>query len=367
MKCFLYARKKLCRTCALALAALFAVLAVGCGSSPAAAPRNGAKTPPLWVMDKNAAYPESEWLCAVEDKPDRKAAESAAVISLAGIFRVDLNAVTTANEEFTRTVSSASGKDVSVSSSSRSLAQELVSTSNVSGLIGLQVESWTAPYGKVYANARMNRRECSARYLSMMRENEKVIRQLKDDAAKDPATFEAYQMLQFAVSVARVNDNFRNLLMVLDTSETNYQSDYGNAEAVRALAQNTARSIVITVKVDGDQGGRIAKAFADVFSSRGFRTSGSGANAYLLSSDFTLEDVDLPNNKNVFVRYVLNCSLKNRAGVELLSFSENDREGHATKREAEQRAIRSAEGSIGNADKANGFAAKFDEYLKTLL
>ena len=336
----------------------FAAVAVSCASGPSG------KAPPLWVTDKEQAYPDREWLCEVDSELDVKNAERAAVTRLAQVFRVDLNAVSVANRQLAEATSKVRGKTRLVTSQSTDIAQELVSTSVVDGLIGLQVESWTNPRdGRVYANARMNRKECSARYAAMIRENESVISQLKAEADSSPASFEAVELLNLGYSIALVTDNLHSLLTVLDTSYISKRPSYGNAEAVRSLARIAAQSIVITVKVDGDENGRIAKAFADSFTSRGFRTNVAGSNPYSLSASFRLEDVDLNNSRNVFVRYLLACSLKNREGVEILSHSENGREGHLNQSEAKQRAIRTAEQSIGSA----GFGGKFDAYLASLL
>jgi hypothetical protein len=256
---------------------LIAALLVSCVSAPSAdsAPSTGnwQAPPPQWVTDKNAAYPDSEWLCGVSEAPGKEAAETAAKTALAQVFRVDLNAVTNANQYLAQMMSEVGGKQSAMFQQSMEIAQELVSTSSVSGLIGVQVESWIAPDGMFYANARMNRWECSARYSAMIRENEQVIGQLKDGAAGSP---------------------------------------------------------------------------------------------YLLSADFSLEDVAVDNPQQKFVRYVLNCSLKNKAGVEILSHSENNREGHRTLPEARQRVIRVAENSICGTG-TESFAAKFDSYLASLL
>jgi hypothetical protein len=321
--------------------------------------------PPRWVTDKNAADPDSQWLCVVADALEKKAAENAAMSALAQVFRVDLKVVSSANQRLAQMMSVAEGKERAVTQQSLEFAQELVSASNVSGLIGVQMESWTAENGTVYANARMNRRECAARYAAIIGENEQIIGQLKKDAAAQAATFEAYQMLNFAATVAAATDNLRLLLSVLDPQASSRRAEYGNAEAVKALAQDAARAIIITVNVAGDEGGRLAKAFGEVFASRGFRTAGTAGSPYLLSADFSMEDVDAGNLETKFVRYVLNCSLKNKAGAELISHSENDREGHRNLSEARQRAVRTTEASIGKS--GEGFAAKFDDYLASLL
>ncbi|MDR0473098.1 MAG: hypothetical protein LBH43_05465 [Treponema sp.] len=349
------------------LFSLIAVLIlVSCAGSPPVKNDSSSKPqPPLWVTDIGTAYPNSEWLCAVEQDTDPKIAERTAISRLAQIFRVDLNSVTSASRQLAEAISNVQNKTYLVQVQSSSLSQELVATSVVSGLIGLQVESWKNPYdGQTYANARMNRRECSARYADMIRKNENVIQSLKEEADRYPATFEAYELLNLAHTVALVTDDYYSLLTVLDPSTISKRPSYGNAEAVKSLARIAGQSIIVTIKITGDIDGRIAKAYAECFNSRGFRTNTQGANPYLLQVSFFMEDVELANtNDNKFVRYVLNCSLMNKAGVEILSFSENRREGHRTVSEARQRTIRAAEESIGSS----GFASNFDTFLVSLL
>ena len=342
-----------------------ALVLASCAGSPSS--RDNASAP-LWVTDKDKAYPNSEWLCVVEQETDAKIAERAAISRLAQVFRVDLNSVTSANRQLVEAIGSVKKKTYVAGVQSTSVSQDLVAASAVSGLIGLQVESWTNPRdGRAYANARMNRKECSARYSAMIRENEKVIQSLKDEADQNPATFEAYELLNLAHAVALVTDNYHSLLTVLDTSAISKQPSYGNAEAVKSLARIAGQAIVVTVKVTGDIDGRIAKAYAECFNSRGFRTNTGGANSYLLQASFSLEDADLPNEFNYkYVWYVLNYSLMNRAGVEVLSSSENGREGHITQATARQRTIRAAEDTITNPEK-KGFAANFDAFLASLL
>jgi hypothetical protein len=341
-------------TCFLFLA----VIVSSCASSPQI------QMPPLWVTDTEKVYPDRDWLVVVEAEQDAKLAERAAVTRLSQVFRVDLVSVTDANRQFAETVSSVKGKKLLLTSQSNTIAQELISTSAVSGLIGLQVESWSNPKGRSYANARMNRAECSARYSAMIRENEKVISGLQEEAERNPRTFEAFRMLNLAHSFALVTDNLHSLLTVLDTSAISKRPSYGNAEAVKSLAQNAGRSIIVTVRVNGDNSGRIEKAFTESLNSRGFKTSAVGDNSYVLAASFQIEDAVIVNPNNYkFARYILNYSLKDRGGAELFSSSDNGREGHLTDSEARQRAVRAAEQSIAS----NGFAVNFDAFLASLI
>jgi hypothetical protein len=323
-----------------------------------------AGTAPLWVSDTDAAYPDSEWLSAVSSAGDKKSAENAALAGLAGQFNVNMRETVYDNERFARIIVSTDRKrKIEVSAASQEFARELVSSTNVSGLIGVRTDSWTAPDGKVYANARMNRRECAARYTAMIRENEKLIAYLIEEAQRYPATFDAFEMLNSAFNVAQVTDNFHNLLTVLDPGATESRPQYGNAEMVNALARNAARSIVITVKVEGDVDDRIAGAFGGYFTRLGFSTNSGGANAYTLSAVFNIEDYDVANPTRQFVQYLLTYSLTGATGLKKDFDSDYGRESGLTREQARQRTIRAAEASIDTT----GFAEKFGAYLASLL
>jgi len=80
---------------------------------------------------------------------------------------------------------------------------------------------------------------------------------------------------------------------------------------------------------------------------------------YTLSAVFKTEKYNTDNTMFEFVLYTLTYSLSNTT----VAGSENDRKGSASAEQARQLAVRAVEASIGST----GFAAKFDEYLASLL
>ena len=331
--------------------------------SCAGSPKGDSRDTPLWVTEPGKAYPDRDWICVVGSGQDAKSAENAALEGIARVFRVDLVSITNANRQFTESISIVNGKKNIIATQISDLAQELTSNSTVSGLIGLKIEPWTRQEGSFYVNARMNRKECSARYSVIVRENAKVIDQLLEEAEQNPRTFEAFQMLNLAYNIATVTDNFHNLLTVLDPS-TIARLSYGNAEVIKRLTQNAGRSVVVTVKVEGDNGGRIERSFTRCFNSRGFRTGTAGNNPYVLASSLQLENANIENPDNYkYIRYILNYSLKDKEGVEIFSSSINGRVGHLIESEARQTAIRAVENIIASEN----FAADFDAFLASLL
>jgi hypothetical protein len=337
---------------------LLTALLLSCATQPAA------KSAPLWVTNPQAAYPDADWLWAVETGSDRTTTENAALNALAQIFKVDVQGITRSNQALTNKVQRSGGKETSGTLQIRSLSQEVTTVAEVSGLIGVQRDIWTgSPNGLVYASARMNRREGAVRYRALIQENEALIGSLKESVNNITGTFEAYESLSLAASVADLTDNFYTILGVLEPGAARERPAYGNADAIRALMREQAALIAVQVEVVGDVDSRISKAFSSVFSKRGFRTSAESANKpYTLKADFKLEDVSFGDPQYKYTRFVLTAALMSKDGAELLSFSTNDREGHTILREAQQRAIRNAEAVITEGD----FAKAFDAYLDSL-
>lgn len=319
----------------------------------------GQGTAPLWVTDKDKAFAEAEWVCTVDQAASKAEAQSVAASSLARVFKMDVKSVTSAAQNFAQVAGAGSAQ----TSLQKSLQQQVDTSSDVAGLMGVVNDFWSAPDGTWYAAARMNRKEGAATYSSIIKQNEELITTLLDDAAAAPATFAAYEALAFALDLATLNDNYLNILSVLNNSaRQSVKVSYGNAAAVRALMQKAAAGIVIAVEVNGDSNGNIAKAFASVFSKRKFRTTSGGEGAYTLSAEFSISEEEPLGNMHR-VRYTLNAVLQDDQGEEIVSFTENKRVTSTTQSQTMGRAVRDAEKSISET----GFAKNFDDYLASLL
>jgi hypothetical protein len=323
-----------------------------------------AQTAPGWVADLARAFPASDWVAVQGTGADRAAAESAAMNALARAFKTDVASLTQASQRMSQIVTDAAGKQSITFNESRNLAAEVTTASQVRGLIGVQTDLYQAPDGTCYVNARMNRRECAARYSAMIQENGRVIARLMNLAAGMPSGFDAYSALNYAYNLAVPTDNFQNILEVLDPRTVSQKPSYGSADAIKVLLQNAARSIVIRVMVSGDTGDRITRSFTQFFSACGFRTTRSGASTYLFNASLELENADFGTNQRYQdVRYALNVYAEDAEGIEVFSFSGEGRASHATESEARQLALRKVEASIGEED----FAAAFNAYLSALL
>jgi hypothetical protein len=313
---------------------------------------------PAWVTSNNTAFPTASWISVVEEGSSQTQSREKALSALAQFFKVDVRAVTTASREMSRTVSESGNKRFASIAQSEGISQNSRTETDVQGLIGVQTDFWTAADGKVWANARMNKSECSARYASLIKENTTVINSLISDAGKSPKTFRAAELLNSAWRLAVITDNYAGILSVLDTGTTGQKLSYGSAAQVKKKAEDAAHGIVISIVVKGDTDGRINRAFASFLKARGFGSNLMLDGGYLLFCDFNIDDVETTGATKA-ARYTISMTLTDWNGNEVFAYSGNGRQNNANQSEARQRALRAAEDSITKS----GFGAKFDEYL----
>jgi hypothetical protein len=322
---------------------------------------SAASKEPAWVTDYASVYPESQWVCVVESAKDKTSATASAQNSLAKTFKLDVTALSSTMQTITQNVG-----DKSVSYSKKNAAKEQVSAStNVSGLMGVSSDSWKAKDGTVYVILRMNRKDGAALYSSIINENNSIINDYINSAKSGAATFESYAELNYAANLALINDNYLNILSILDpAARKELNISYRNAAAIRKLADESGRAIVIAIKIKGDDSGRVKKAFTQVFTKCGFKTTDTTSQkSYTLRCDFTISEVSFNGNPNKFARYELQSVLLDFQENEILSYSSSNREGHLKYSEAILRALRSAEKSIIDDENEDSFSTTFSTYL----
>ncbi|MDR2078698.1 MAG: hypothetical protein LBP74_03120, partial [Treponema sp.] len=126
----------------------------------------------------------------------------------------------------------------------------------------------------------------------------------------------------------------------------------------RLEGRDILQRIPIAVTVEGDAAGRVKNVFSQVIANRGFLSGGSGSR-YSLEGKLLLEEVELPQNPNKFVRYTVSAALMDTEnGSVLFPYSISGREGHVSRSEAENRALRAAE---------NGIRESYDQALENYL
>jgi len=325
-----------------------------------------AQSAPEWVNNINKAYPDKDWIAVVNQGTSQSQAESAAMNALARAFKTDVASLTRASQQFSQIViNAASSKNIDFQDG-KSFSQDVNTSTNVRGLIGVQIDVYQANDRTVYVCARMNRRECAARYTGLIKENTANINKLLSTAAAmpDKASFDVYARLSFAHAIAQITDNFQNILEVLDPTAADRKPGYGGANAIRTKMLECAALITIGIAVTTEQSADktlFTRAAGSLFRDLGFKINEQGQGNYVLRANVRFETI---SQALVSCRYYLDAALENSRRMAIFPFTEDDRRAHPDNAsEARRMAVRAAETSL----KEGKFAGEFNAWLNSLL
>ncbi len=311
---------------------------------------------PEWVKSPQRLFPPSQYLSAVGMGKNTADAENSAIASIGKVINQNVSSKIVTTE---KDAVSTSG----FTSSSSTLDEIIEIYSVVDALVGVKIhEFWWGDDGYVYALAYLNKAEAAQYYMKKISENESLAAQSLLFARERKGSFDAFAAVQTAVRAAEENNQYMDILNAVQPSEYRAkQLSYGNVENVKKAAYEIAMTISIDVSVQGTDDSRISSAIMLMLSKYGFmaKLAEEGSTAsYIIDAD--VEFMDVPSERNKYVRYVFNADLKEAAsGKILLPYSENKREGHTSVSEAQQRAIRTLEKSI-----LENYSKAFVNYLR---
>jgi hypothetical protein len=202
---------------------LFSLLIVTCSLlilSCTTAPKQAEA--PQWLTNLEKAYPSREWIAVTAESTSQPQAEVQAMNALARAFRTDISSLIQASQKYSEIIDNAAGSKTLSFNESKNFSEQVNTHTSIKGLIGVQTDVYRAADRAIHVNARMNRRECAARYSGMIRENAAIINTLLASAASKPqASFDAYSLYSFAHAITQATDNFQNILKVLDATTAN--------------------------------------------------------------------------------------------------------------------------------------------------
>jgi hypothetical protein len=209
-----------------------------------------------------------------------------------------------------------------------------------------------------FAVAILNKTRAIQIYSDIVRSNQRMIDNLLNIPPAERNTLDGITRYQFAATVADMTRPYINLLSVIGGPVPPFR----RGDEYRLEARNIIGLTPINIRVQNDTAGRIHGAFARALSNLGFQSGGTNSR-YMLDVDVISTVVDIANSPHRWTRIAVNANLVDTvSGTVLLPFSFNEREGHTTQSEADNRAIMTAERRI-NAEYAN----LFSDYLSRLL
>ncbi|MDR2210088.1 MAG: LPP20 family lipoprotein [Spirochaetaceae bacterium] len=313
------------------------ILFFSCGSTP-----RGNSAEPAWISDPYATYDRTAYIAAVGYGPVRDTAEKAAITNLSSIFGQSITSESTANYTYTQAVEASSAAWTEESG----IAQEVKTSVAMDTLIGAEIKDvWKGTDGTCYALAVMDRAKTSLIYSELIQQNLGTIAALTNLSGAEKQSLEGFINYYQAAALADANRVFANVRNVISPgSMAGENLKTGND--YRIEAGKIAKDIPIAVIVENDRQNRIGGAFAGALTSAGFRTGGKDSR-YVLRASFFMEEISFLNNPYRWIRYVVDASLVDTTtGTVLFPYTVNDREGHTSIAEAENRAVRSAESLI---------------------
>jgi hypothetical protein len=321
-------------------------------SSGAVAASSGAAKP-AWVDSPEAVYSRNSFVAAVGSGSSREQAEKGALAALSSIYRMSLQADQTITNSYQEMVANGTTADWYEGVS----LEESIRTSTAMDLVGAAIRGIWSDSSLFYAVAVMENAQTAQLYAQMIRDNQRIIDTLTDIPATGRNNMDGLARFQFAITLAEANKVFANVLSVIGAP---IPAEMRQSEDYRLEREAIIRAIPVAVTVEGDRENRIRSAFATALAAEGFRTGGNNA-PYQLRAGISFSEVQLPNQPNKFVRYVLDGNFVDTAtGEVLFSYNVNGREGHLSISEAEVRALRAAEAKVKNeyAETLSSFLAR---------
>ena len=311
-------------------------LLFSCVSSP----NNSGK--PAWVDSVDSVFDRSQFVAAVGHAQEREMAKKNALANLAAFFgqaiQADQTIVNIYRESVRDGITSGWIDDIAMNNTIRTSVF-------MDNLIGAEIrEVWHDTRNNVfYAAAVMERTRTIQLYTSAISANLEMIKNLTVMSQTERNSLEGFSRYQFAAATADINTTYVNLLNVLGVSAS---TGIRTGDEYRLKARSITRTIPVDIVVSNDREGRIQNAFAKVFTDLGFRTGGNNSR-YVLRVNVSLSRTEFPDNPYRFAQMELNANLIDTGTAEvLLPFSFNNREGHSTAAEAENRVFTSAERRI---------------------
>lgn len=318
-----------------------------------------ANNQPDWIRDPYAKFDKQSYVAARGNGNSLQAAEKSALGNLVAVFGQSIMVSDVITTSYQQAISSG----VIANWSENTNVDSLIATSaGMDTLIGAEIgDSWDNGKGEYYALAVLNKTKALATYSNMIQSNQAIIKNLVGNLSEaQKNSLDGFARYQFAATIADISISYGNVLSVIGAPAFARELKPGDDYRLEAL--NITKTIPIGITVKNDKSGRVQGAFAKVFSEMGFRSGGSGSR-YILNVNIIVSPVDLPANPNQFVRMELSADLVDTAsGVVLLPYNFNERQGHNTVSEAENRTFLEAERKI-----ARDYKDLLSNYLSQLL
>ncbi len=302
---------------------------------------------PEWVSKPSASYPESEYITGLGYADTRNKAENAAYKALANYIIQDISVSTTTSSQ-----TQISGSSMN---QSQNISQEMVSTSELSQIVGLAIkEVWFDTNKTYYALAVLNKAEASSYYADKIRANILSIEDLRTKAKQNPSTFESNKNYNEALVLAKENEEYLTLMTTIDNTRRKLlEAQNISVQTLLVESKEDAKNISLAINVSGQERKNVENYIIAAFAQKGIQAqlAQNLANPQFLF-DCNIEFTNLPDQgENIFVSYKFVCNLKDLASQKSIhAIYKTGRAGHVTRTQAIERALLNLQNNLLNED-----------------
>ncbi len=306
----------------------------GSGSSTA----SSSKGEPAWLQNKGSLYPEDKFLVEIGEGNSLNGARDNAKTSLARIFRTTIIVDSTVT---TRYSDLSDGKTI-LESSMETTADETLTQLSDETLINVHFgENWTSPLGKVYVIAYIDRVETAQIYRQRIERDGERAAYFINQSGRENDLIRRFGFLDAAMVMDAEISSKRDQLEIINPPFARMIMLPYEPKDLRSLHADTAKQMLFSVVIDGDEEGKLKAMVSQVLTDRGFSLS-DGAGRLSVTGRLIMENVIL-NNDYENVRWTLFLEMRNEAGEVICTMEEKKRESAISIDEARARSYRSME------------------------
>ena len=253
---------------------------ISCKSSPKKEKINIPE--PLWVTNKKAVFPDSEYLAQLGTGTTAKEAQNTSIAELAAYFNTNVKSLIQGE---TTSYSTQTGNETTPAQVERTIKSSVVTSTDLE-LFALETAE---PYflereQKWYCCAYINRKTAWNQYEPLVRDQKNTFYSLFNLAQSQTEPLEkikAYSKAELA-SQDFIACLYRASMFSKEMTDTAFGNDRKLVASIPALIQKEKNNCIMCVKTSGDFGAVVSSAVNSIFSGMGFTVSDDEAKSYYI-------------------------------------------------------------------------------------
>ncbi len=221
---------------------------------------------PLWMEDKNKAYPQAEYLSALGSGDTYEDAKRVAKGNISQIFRSDISAVSSTVQKYSEILDS---KGLSQSESTQQ--NKSVEVSSNQSLVNIKFAGkYVDGDGKVYTLAFIDRDETGKIYEQRISDNEDNLTSFVDEAKKSKDIITQYSCYRAALAYAKLNRDLLDQLQVISPKDAQMSLITYSYSKLSSQVRKLGKKITYAVQITDDKQDEVKNIIERIMSNLDF-------------------------------------------------------------------------------------------------